>query len=76
MSEHLANEELRRRLSECPAGGVWRHRRSGRVYAVRGRAIAEATLEPLVIYEGVAAVPFARPLSEFLEKFEHLEETT
>lgn len=66
MSDKVGEDELHRRMAGCPrVGSFWRHYKTGNVYAVVGCAIAESTLEPLVLYRHLR-ITFARPLSEFL----------
>lgn len=56
------------------------HKATGAVYTPTDIVLREADLEPLVIYVRIAAYGypranyFARPLDEFLEKFELTEE--
>ena len=59
--------QLRQLLEQCPpAGSRFRHYKGGE-YVVRGAAILEATLEPLVLYsplgEDARDICWARPLS-------------
>lgn len=62
-------DELRQMLDECPAvGELWWHIVTGGVYRVVGRAIHEATLTALVMYER-DGVTWARPLGEWRERF-------
>lgn len=67
----VPSEELERRLADCPeAGTLWTHSKSGRRYRVTGRAVLEATLEPLVLYQpaaGPEGVVWARPLAAWRE---------
>jgi hypothetical protein len=67
----VPSEELERRLADCPAAGtLWTHTKSGRRYRVTGRAVLEATLEPLVLYQPAAgpdSVVWARPLAAWRE---------
>lgn len=69
MSDKLGNDELTKRLKECPqAGKRFKHCKTGDVYTVFGCAISEATQKPLVLYVNpMHGVCFARPLAEWHE---------
>lgn len=75
MRDRLTVDELWRLLADCPrVGSRWRHKKTGNLYRVTGRAIGEAVLTPLVLYQSYASeLPWARPLEEWREKF--VEET-
>jgi hypothetical protein len=49
---------------------VWRHIKSGADYTIEGLVLRESDLELLVIYRKNNLIKFARPLQEFLERFE------
>jgi hypothetical protein len=55
---------------------VWRHIKSGADYIIEGLVLRESDLELLVIYRKVSnLIKFARPLQEFLEKFDAVHKT-
>ncbi len=74
--DRIPDAELLARLEGCPRyGSTWQHA-GGALVCIVGRAIDEATLEPLVLYRHIAGgadLPedptFARPLASFRERF-------
>ncbi len=60
--------------ARCPQeSSLWRHKKSGWLYRVAGSAINEIDCVPLVLYRRAVIdhMPtWARPLDEFLQKFE------
>jgi len=71
---HKTVEELRELLSREPLGGTWRHKKTGRIYSILQKVIIEATLEPGVVYWCRGEwIPFVRPVTEFLVKFERVD---
>ena len=54
---------------------LYRHLKSNRYYFVETLVIREADLELLVVYRRHdSPIKFARPLTEFLEKFQEVRE--
>lgn len=73
--EVLTEQQLLARIdrSGVTAGTKWKHRRSGHSYLVLDVGVTEEDLEPVVTYCRVhdSRTPmFARPVEQFLEKFE------
>ena len=69
----VSSDELRDRQRDVPeVGSIWRHRARGFLTSVTGSAVLESDLSLLVTYwhDGVV---FARPASEFRERFEPLK---
>lgn len=53
----------------------FRHKKNGHAYSVQNIVLREADLVPLVIYRREHyEVHFARPLREFMQKFEPMED--
>lgn len=78
--------EIASEISLLPArhdlavGSTWIHH-SGKLYVVKGFVVDANTNETLVCYEftnltNFSTVEFARPLSEFLEKFKRVRQRT
>lgn len=73
-SEQKTTAELRTLLAAEPLGGAWRHKKTGRIYSILQKCIIESTLEPGVVYWCRGDwIPFVRPVSEFLERFERAD---
>lgn len=73
--ESLTEEQLLERIDTCgvEAGSSWHHGRTGTRYLVLDVGVQEASLEPVVTYcrvDDKRTPTFARPVSEFLERFE------
>ena len=60
--------------SKVQIGGLYRHKKTGRVYSVALVALREEDLEPVVVYSHVTSDRnyWTRPLSMFLERFEKM----
>lgn len=75
--EKISEKQLQERLQACPQSATeWTHYKTGGTYLVVGRAISEATQEPLVLYRPLTGRPaplltFARPASEWEQVVEH-----
>ncbi len=87
MTEKKSMEELAGAIRELSQSHIhydsrWKHTKSGNMYKVRGFTYNEADMnilvvyEPFNIYDYIGDVSFARPVDEFLEKFEGLSEYT
>jgi hypothetical protein len=72
--ERKTADELRVLLAAEPLGGIWRHKKTGRIYSILQKVIIESTLEPGVVYWCSGdLIPFVRPVAEFLERFERAD---
>lgn len=62
---------------QFPSGVLWRHIKTGNLYRGLNVALSSSDASPLVLYRRADAdvpfVPWARPVAEFLEKFERCE---
>jgi len=68
--EAILARERDRLVSRSDGSQRWRHLKSGNEYVVRGVALAEATLTPVVIYSPYyGPLVWTRPADEFHEKF-------
>lgn len=61
------------RASEHHVTGLYRHYKGG-LYAVDGLVAREVDASCLVIYRSADGIRFARPLIEFQQRFERVEE--
>lgn len=73
---HVSDVFLRTMLDDSPvrACSSWRHRKTGGRYHVVCVAVREADLVPLVVYQNSETlVTWARPVAEFVERFDREE---
>lgn len=69
--------EYTQALDKTPHNSIWRHKASGQTYRTYSYCWIEATADIAVTYRPLSAEPFkpvwARPLEEFLDKFERVQ---